>query len=71
MSDPYDYYDGYDDQEYRPPAEEEEPEDDSGKRTAWEILSWIALALTLILNLVVIVILVVRRNAFSVVNKGI
>ena len=32
--------------------DEEDPEDESGKRNVWEILSWIVLALTLILNLV-------------------
>ena len=51
-------------------AEDEEPEDDSGKRKVWEILSWIVLALTLILNIVVIGVLAVRRNVISVINKG-
>ena len=50
--------------------DEDEPEDDSGKRKVWEILSWIVLALTLILNLVVIGVLAVRRNVISVINKG-
>ena len=63
------YYDDYPsptpDDDY-----EEEPEDDSGKRKVWEILSWIVLALTLILNIVVIGVLAVRRNVISVINKG-
>ena len=51
-------------------ADDEEPEDDSGKRKVWEILSWIVLALTLVLNIVVIGVLAVRRNVISVINKG-
>ena len=51
-------------------ADDDEPEDDSGKRKVWEILSWIVLALTLILNIVVIGVLAVRRNVISVINKG-
>ncbi len=63
----------YEDDEYtyddnNNPRDEEE--DDSGKRTAWEVLSWIALVLTLILNLVLVGIIVFRRNFFNLVNKG-
>ena len=62
----------YDDYPSPTPSEdyEEEPEDDSGKRKVWEILSWIVLALTLILNILVIGVLAVRRNVISVINKG-
>ena len=62
------YYDDY--PAPAPTADDEEPEDDSGKRKVWEILSWIVLALTLILNIVVIGVLAVRRNVISVINKG-
>ena len=48
----------------------DEEEDDSGRRKVWEIFSWIFVAFTLLLNLIVILILVIRRNAFSVINKG-
>ena len=51
-------------------ADDDEPEDDSGKRKVWEILSWIVLVLTLVLNIVVIGVLAVRRNVISVINKG-
>ena len=48
----------------------EEPENEISRRFAWEITSWILMALTLLLNLVVIVVLLVRDNAYTVVNKG-
>jgi hypothetical protein len=64
-SSPYDD-DYYNDNE--PPVYEEE--DDSGKRKVWEVLSWIVLVFTLVLNLLLVGILLVRRNAFSVINKG-
>ena len=60
----------YDDYPAPTAADDDEPEDDSGKRKVWEILSWIVLALTLILNIVVIGVLAVRRNVISVINKG-
>lgn len=47
-----------------------EPEDDTTPRLVWEITSWILVVLTLVLNLVVIVVLLVRRNAYTVTNKG-
>ena len=62
------YYDDY--PSPTEPADDDEPEDDSGKRKVWEILSWIVLALTLVLNIVVIGVLAVRRNVISVINKG-
>jgi hypothetical protein len=65
-SSPYDD-DYYNDNE--PPVYEEE--DDSGKRKVWEVLSWIVLVFTLVLNLLLVGILLVRRNAFSVINKAI
>ena len=46
-------------------------DDESGPRTAWEIASWIILVLTLILNVILVGILLVRRNAFTVINKAI
>jgi len=67
------YYDDYSASSPTAAADydEDEPEDDSGKRKVWEILSWIVLALTLILNIVVIGVLAVRRNVISVINKAI
>ena len=47
-----------------------EPEDEISAREAWKITSWILMSLTLLLNLAVIGILLVRQNAYSVVNKG-
>ena len=46
-------------------------EDESGTRKTWEILTWLLVVLTLVLNIVVIGILIVRRNVYSVINKGI
>lgn len=60
-------YDTYDDL----PHGLEDEEDDLSARKAWAIVSWIILVLTLVLNLVVIGILLVRRNAYNVVNKAI
>ena len=48
----------------------DEPEEDISRRFAWEITSWILMTLTLVLNLAVILILLVRDNAYTVVNKG-
>ncbi len=48
----------------------EEAEDEVSPRNSWEIASWIVLAFTLLLNLAVIFILLIRQNAYSVVNKG-
>lgn len=48
----------------------DEPEDDISARYAWEITSWVLMSLTLVLNLAVIFILLVRQNAYSVINKG-
>ena len=45
-------------------------DDDSTQRLVWEILSWIAVALTIILNLALVVILIVRKNIHTFVNKG-
>ncbi len=47
-----------------------EDDDDSGQRTVWAILSWVAVALTIILNLVLIVIVVIRKNFSTLANKG-
>ena len=64
MSNPA-YYDDYP-LDYN---QDEEP-DDSTTRTVWEVFSWILVVLTIVLNLIVIGILLVRRNAYTVVNKG-
>jgi len=47
----------------------QEPVDETGARNVWEILTWIFIAFTLILNLVLIAILILRRNLNSIVNK--
>ena len=47
-----------------------EEENEISRRSAWEIASWVIMALTLLLNLIVILILLARENAYSVVNKG-
>ena len=62
------YYDDYSNPQND--YEDEEEEDDSGTRKVWEIFSWILVVLTLVLNLIVIGILLVRRNAYTVINKG-
>jgi hypothetical protein len=51
--------------------EDDDEDDDGGTRTTWEILSWIVVVLTIVLNLVVIGVLLVRRNAYTVVNRAI
>ena len=48
----------------------QETVDETGPRNTWEILTWIFIALTLILNLVLIAILILRRNLNSIVNKS-
>lgn len=49
---------------------DDDGENEISRRHAWELTSWILVALTLALNLGVILILLVRQNAYSVVNKG-
>ena len=39
-------------------------------KNIWEIVTWIFIAFTLILNLVLIAILIFRRNLNSIVNKS-
>ena len=70
--DNYDYDVYNDDYVYEDasPEEETEPVDESGYRSTWEILTWIIIALTIILNLILIGILVLRRNLHSIVNKS-
>ena len=58
----------YDYQDYNDNTEHEE---EAERRYAWEVTSWILMALTLFLNLAVIFILLYRQNAYNVVNKGI
>ena len=48
----------------------EEPVDETGYRNTWEILTWIIIALTIVLNLILIGILVFRRNLRSIINKS-
>jgi len=44
--------------------------DEEGARYSWKVASWIIVALTLILNIVIVGVIVVNRNANSVVNKA-
>ena len=48
----------------------EEEVDEEGARYSWKVASWIIVALTLILNIVIVGVIMVNRNANSVVNKG-
>ena len=48
----------------------QETVDETGPRNIWEIVTWIFIALTLILNLVLVAILILRRNLNSIVNKS-
>ena len=52
------------------PTQAVQAEDETGARNTWEILTWIFIALTIILNLLLIAILIVRRNTNSIVNKS-
>jgi len=45
------------------------PYDESGARWTWEVLTWIILALTILLNLTLMAILVIKRNLNSITNK--
>ena len=65
------YPDYYDDNypEYEDDYQEEEVVDESGYRNTWEILTWIIIALTILLNLILIGLLIVKRNLRSIVNK--
>ena len=66
--DPYEYDEALD---YKAAEyEDAEPVDETGTRNTWEIITWIIIALTIILNLVLIAILVLRRNLHSIVNKS-
>ena len=47
----------------------EEEYDEGPTRDTWAILTWIVLALTILLNLVLIAVLVIKRNLHSIVNK--
>ena len=51
-----------------PPVIEEEY-DEGPTRDTWAILTWIVLALTILLNLILIAVLVIKRNLHSIVNK--
>ena len=69
-----DYYDPYEGSTQDPPSvleeEEEEEYDETGTRRTWAVLTWIMLALTITLNLILIGILVVKRNLTSITNKS-
>ena len=67
--DSYDDY-NYDEAGYEEEAAAEAPVDESGTRNTWEILTWIIIALTILLNLALVAILVLRRNLHSIVNKS-
>ncbi len=47
-----------------------EDDENSGNRSAWEVLSWIAVVLTIVLNLVLVAVIAFRRTFNSVANKG-
>ena len=47
----------------------EEEYDETGTRNTWAILTWIVVAVTIILNLALIGILVIKRNLNSIANK--
>ena len=47
-----------------------DPADEESARYAWKVVSWIIVALTLVLNLVIVAVIVINRNANSVINKG-
>merc|ERR1711971_779467 len=66
-----DYYDPYEGPTQDPSLVEEEEEeyDETGTRRTWAVLTWIMLALTITLNLILIGILVVKRNLRSITNK--
>ena len=44
--------------------------DETGTRNTWEILTWIILALTLLFNVALIAILLVKRNLSSLTNRS-
>ena len=66
-----DYYDPYEGSALaEDPVVEEEEYDETGTRNTWAVLTWIMLALTILLNLILIGILVVKRNLRSITNKS-
>jgi len=72
MVEVYDYdYDQYESSSPVVDPSEAPPEeyDETGTRNTWAVLTWIMLALTILLNLVLIGILVVKRNLRSITNK--
>ena len=73
MVEVYDYdYDQYESSSPVVDPSEAPPEeyDETGTRNTWAVLTWIMLALTILLNLVLIGILVVKRNLRSITNKS-
>jgi len=72
MVEVYDYdYDQYESSSPVVDPSDAPPEeyDETGTRNTWAVLTWIMLALTILLNLVLIGILVVKRNLRSITNK--
>ena len=51
-------------------GEAPEEADEEGPRYAWKVASWIVVALTLIMNIIIVGVIIINRNANSVVNKG-
>ena len=73
MVEVYDYdYDQYESSSPVVDPSDAPPEeyDETGTRNTWAVLTWIMLALTILLNLVLIGILVVKRNLRSITNKS-
>ena len=50
--------------------EEEEKYDEDGLRFRWKISTYSLSGLTILLNLVIILILIIKRNLDSTLNKG-
>lgn len=46
-----------------------ENDDESGARTAWAAASWIIVALTIVLNVALIAVLLIRKNTYTLINK--
>merc|ERR1712203_279242 len=47
----------------------EEEYDETSVRDAWAILTWITVGLTIVLNLILLGVLVIKRNLHSIANK--
>jgi len=49
--------------------QEVEVYDETGVRDTWAVLTWVVLALSIILNLTLITLLIIKRNLHSIINK--